>query len=115
MENNNIADKISNMFSNAISMKHGGTPPLIHTPVCEIWKLDGHENCIGCESELKCDKFCSLILIDVSCRTNTLAMIGIKPDGFSVMEYMVDIVRAMDKDALEAAKPFGLKRINKPS
>jgi hypothetical protein len=109
MENDNITDKISNMFSHAIEAKHG-TPPLIHTPVCEIWKLDGHENCIGCESELKCDKLCTLMLIDMSCRTNSLAMIGIKPDGFSVMEFMVDIVRAMDNDSLEAVKPFGLKR-----
>jgi hypothetical protein len=112
MENNNkdMHNKILTMFANTIQAKDG-KPVMMDTVDCMTHRLSGDTNtqkrCCGCKGELQCTKMTILLMLDVFSRTGQIAMFGIT-SGFTVMEYMVDVARAKDLDALNAVLPIAL-------
>lgn len=103
-----MENKVLEMFTNTIYEKDN-KPVLMDTITCITHRFNGTStNCNGCEGELQCSKLTALRMLDVLSRTGQIAMLGVT-SGFAVMEYMVDIVRAKDLDALKNTLPNVLR------
>ena len=103
-------NKVINMFQDTI-YRQDKKPVLMDTLTCithRFSKMEKH-GCTGCDGELQCTKMTVLLMLDVFSRTGQIALFGIT-SGFAVMEYMVDVARAKNLDALNAVLSVALRR-----
>jgi len=66
----------------------------MHEPVCVIWKAD-HENCIGCPSELGCDKMVKMLA------TMMIPMMY-SPKNFEDYQSMIHHIESLNNRILDA-------------